>query len=652
MATKVTDPALLKELNRTPVTDPEVLRELNRPKSVVVEGALDFSSGLTRAAGSIGDLGVQGYNALVNWSNAAQQAKPPRDGVVRPPLQTIGTTASDAYRTMGLDLDRPRNLMGKMGEYSLFAPAAPSGMATEVVLGTAAAAAGGHLGSLMFPDSPTAEMIGSISPFGIQPVTEGLIRLGFRGTSPYKMQERLLNMDAIGVKPTVGSASGSKTAQALESTVGVLPGGHGVIKGRGVESNEVIKAELDRLAGGPNIARGTAGATLQEGLWGRNGWVNRFRATRDKLYGRLDAKIPANTPVGAYETDQTFKALTAVDPRAPNLSAGAIDPTIKRKAEQFFADQQLGNGSLTYETLASLRTELQEQLLDPELVGKPIRLKYTALVDAINNDLAVVARSKGAMNEYLAARRYNKLGKERIENFFDALNKKVTPEEVYDLAINKNPENATRLFKIKNSLEPDEWRVVRQTVINRMGRAPASAQTEEVVFSAETFLTNYNNMRNNPRVLDALFGSEKSPYRKALDTVAKNASYLRESSKVLANPSGTAGLGLQGSVLFGALGGTANIGIGMVTGAPAAASVMPGVVTGIAGGTASAYGLGKLLTNETFVRWLARGTEIPVKQLPFHLARLTVIAQNNPEMANSIEEYKRRAEDILNQSNQ
>ena len=647
MVKKVTDPALLQELNRQPVTDPRLLAELNRKDTQLQEGTKDFISGVNRAYAGIGDLGVMGMNALINWSNETQQAKPPRDGVVRPPIQPIGST-SDALRSVGVDLDRPRGFMGMLGEYSAFGPAAAertvAGAGREA-LTTLAATAGGRAANLAFPDSPAAEMIGAISPFGLAPAMAGLTRWGFRGTDPAVMQERLANMDAVGVKPTVGSASGNKRAQALEGAVGVLPGGHGVIKERGVQANQAIEDEITALAGGNNISRTSAGATLQEGLWGAQGWVNHFRGVRDTLYSKLDAKIPRDTPVGAYATDQAFKALTAVDPKAPNLSAGAIDPVIQRKADQFFADQRLGNGSLTYESLASLRTELQEQLLDPELVGKPIRAKYQALVDAITEDIKIVAKAKGAEAEYNAARRYNKLGKDRIEDFFDKLSKKVTPEEVYNLAIGKAPEDATRLFKLKNSLAPDEWQYIRQTVLNRMGRAPASRQTEEVVFSAETFLTNYNNMRNNPRVLDALFGTTKSPYRQAIDTVAKNASYLRESSAVLANPSGTAGLGLQGSALYGALGGAGNMAIGAMTGATTGA-VAPGVVTGLAAGYGGAYGLGKLLTNEQFVRWLAKGTELPVKQIPGHLARLTTIANNNPDMADAIEEYRKRAEAI------
>jgi hypothetical protein len=592
-----------------------------------------------------GDLAMAGINSFINWSNEAQKNKPPRDGVVRPPFPNFGST-SEAVRAAGIDLDRPRNFMGMLGEYAAYGPAAavktPAGYGKEAIT-TLASTAGARAAALAFPDSPAAEMIGAISPFGLAPAMAGLTRWGVRGPDAAKMQARLQNMDEIGLQPTVGSASGSKRAQALEGAVGVLPGGHGVIRQAGVQSNAAIQDAVTDLAGGTNISRTSAGSTIQSGLWGKGGWVSRFRGTRDKLYGALDAKIPSDTPVGAYQTDQTFKALTAVNPKSPNLSAGAIDPVIKQKAEQFLADQKLGNGSLTYESLATLRTELQEQLLDPELVGKPIRAKYQALVDAITEDIGVVARTKGAESEYLAARRYNKLGKDRIEDFFDNLSKKVTPEEVYNVAIGKNPEDATRLFKIKNSLKPDEWAVVRETVLNRMGRAQASKQTDEIVFSAETFLTSYNNMRNNPRVLDALFGTPKSQVRRDLDLIAKNASYLRESSAVLANPSGTAGLGLQGAALYGALGGAGNMALGALTGATTGAA-LPGVVTGVAAGYAGGVGMGKLLTNEAFIRWLAKGTTLPTKQIPGHLARLAVIANTNPDMAGAIDEYKKKAE--------
>jgi hypothetical protein len=627
--------------------------EIVKPEGALEKFARDASSGLMRSWGAIGDAGVAGINALYALSNRIDaQPEVYRGGPLPrpkpPPLEMIGSSASDAYRSVGMDLGRERNFAGILGEFAAFPPTQLAAGPVKEGIRILTAAAGARAGQIAFPDSPAAEVIGAISPFGLEPALSSLVRGSFRGNGSLKMQERLANMDAAGVKPTVGSASGSRRAQALEATVAALPGGHGQVKSAGLAANAVLEDDVGRLAGGANRDTVVAGNTIKSGLFGPNGWVNSsFRSTRDKLYARLDAKLTPATPVPGRETYQFLTTANKGVQGAPAISAGhLVDSELKSIADDFLSDVTTAGGAIPYEALKKLRTKVGDKLADPELIGTEQRRAYSQLYAAMSKDMEEAAVAVGAGKEFAAANRYNQLGQQRIDDFFEGINKKVTPEEVYKVAVGDAPESATKLFKIKNSLTPDEWSTVRQTVLNRMGRSKPNVQTEEYVFSAETFLTSYNNMAKNPKVLDALFGSTKSPYRQNLDLIAKNSSYLRESSKVLANPSGTAGLGLQGSVLFGALGGVGNLAIGGLTGATAT-SVAPGVVSGIAAGTAGAYGLGKLLTNESFVRWLAQGTKLPVKSLPGHIARLSALAMNDPEFAPLIEQYKAQVESAM-----
>jgi hypothetical protein len=626
--------------------------ELVQPEGALEKIGRDVSSGLMRSFGNIGDLGVAGINALFALSNRIDAqpevyrgGPPPRPKP--PPLEMIGSSASDAYRSAGMDLDRERNFAGILGEFMAFPPTQMAAGPVKEGVRILTAAAGARAGQLAFPDSPAAEMVGAMSPFGLEPALSSLVRGSFRGNGSLKMQERLANMDAAGVKPTVGSASGSRRAQALEATVAALPGGHGQVKAVGLANNAILEDDVARLAGGANRDTVIAGNTIKSGLFGPNGWVNSsFRSTRDKLYGRLDAKLTPATPVPGRETYQFLTTANKGVQGAPAISAGhLVDSELKSIADDFLSDVTTAGGAIPYEALKKLRTKVGDKLADPELIGTEQRRAYSQLYAAMSKDMEEAAVAAGAGKEFSAANRYNQLGQQRMDDFFQGISDKgAQPEAVYKIAIGDAPESATKLFKIKNSLTPDEWSTVRQTVLNRMGRSKPNVQTDEYVFSAETFLTAYNNMGKNPRVLDALFGSTKSPYRQNLDIIAKAAGYQRESSKVLANPSGTAGLGLQASALFGAFGAVGNMGLAAATGAGATAAAIPGVASGIAAGTAGAYGLGKLLTNESFVRWLAQGTKLPVKSLPGHIARLSALAMNDPEFAPLIEQYKAQVE--------
>jgi hypothetical protein len=584
---------------------------------------LDASSGVARTWAGIGNAEIAVVNKLGEMASRGQGE----------PVIPPGST-QEAYRDVGINPDRERNLAGITGEFL----AIPGGVGAKSLMTTVVSAAGARAAGLLFPGNPTAEVLGALSPFGLAPAMSAFTRGAFRGADSAKMQQRLADMDAVGMKPTVGSASGRPTTQALEATVASLPGGHGQVKAVGFANNAAMEGEIQSLAGGANRDTVIAGNTIKTGLFGKDGWINStFRANRDKLYSALDSKL-AGTASPATNTLNYLTSANKGVPGAPQLSANQfIDKEMQGLADDFLTDIQ-ATGGLPYDAVKRLRTKVGDKLADPELIGSETRKMYSELYGELTKDMEAAATSAGAAKEFAAANRYNKLGMGRIDDFFNGISNKVTPEEVYLLAIGKSPSSATKLFKIKNSLTPEEWSTVRETVLNRMGRAKPNTQTDEYVFSAETFLTSYNNLKDNPRVLDALFGTTKSPFRKDLDTIARTASYMRESSKVLANPSGSAGLGLQASVLFGALGGAGNMALGSMAGVTAGAAV-PGVVSGVALGTTGSYGLGKLLTNESFVRWLAQSTKLPAQSLPGHIKRLAILSQTNPEISAELEQY-------------
>lgn len=317
---------------------------------------------------------------------------------------------------------------------------------------------------------------------------------------------------------------------------------------------------------------------------------------------------------------------------APALSETLFqDKEVQGFFEAFVNDIEVNNGSVPYTAIKRLRTEVGDLLGDPELIGSHRRELLSSFYKSLTDDMRAAAGEAGALKEFERANAYHKARIERVEDFYDALYKKTTPEEVWSAVIGDNPRSPSRLAAIRKGLKPEEWDFLKKTVVTRMGKPVASAAREGAIdFSANTFLTNYERMKGTG-ALDQIFG--KGQYRKDLDQVAKYASDLRGSAEVLSNPSGTAGLGLSASVYYGALGM-----VGMaLSGNPAA-----GGLVGIGAGLMANSAVARLMNNQRFVHWLARSTKIPstnAAEVANHLKRLPALMGNDPQALEDVQQF-------------
>ena len=145
-----------------------------------------------------------------------------------------------------------------------------------------------------------------------------------------------------------------------------------------------------------------------------------------------------------------------------------------------------------------------------------------------------------ALAAFTRANNHYRAGIKRVDDFLQRIAGKVSPEDVFKAAT-RGAEGATTIRSIRRSLKPEEWDVVASTVLRRLGKATPGQQDElGEVFSVERFLTNWNRLPKESR--DALFkGGNLDRYARDLDAIAATAARIREGSRVLANPSGTAG---------------------------------------------------------------------------------------------------------------
>lgn len=472
---------------------------------------------------------------------------------------------------------------------------------------TAAALAGGLA-------VPAAQYAGSAT-------VRGLIRGGEQ--SRQVMAERLGAARNAGAEPTVGMATGARAAQATEAGLSKVPGGAGRMASVGPKMAEGIGKRVDDLADDLSISRDPtlAGSAIERGI---KSFVNTFKGKQRALYDQLDNYVAADSPVDVTATSAALKRLTEPIQGAEKSSAILRDPTLARLA-QALDDDAAATGAIPYRALKELRTMIGNKLSDGALVSDTPRAQLKQVYGALTDDMERAAKAAGPDAEKALARanRYTRAGLSRIE---ERLEKIIKPEaeRTYKTLVN-DPGDASKIGAVLKSLPKQDRDVVRATFIERMGKALPGKQDEAgEIFSTETFLTNWNKL--DPRSKRVLFADGSGGLRKDLDAIAKTAAMVREQSKVLANPSGTA------AAIANYTGGGA-VALSALSGNFGTAATLLGAMT-------MANGAARLMTHAPFVNWLARSTEVNGAALPAVVNSLAQYArlERDPDIAGALGE--------------
>jgi hypothetical protein len=628
----------------------QIAAEIRRVRSQPVaepqqapQGAFrDFAAGTNRGLAGLAGLPVDAVTGALN-------AFLPEQAQIRSPFGGA-ESIERGLSAVGINSKGPRNFPGIAGEYLATAPLTGAFTAARAGLGVAGgvakeglsgllAAGGGYAASQAFPGNPLAEMAGALTPGAMRAGLAAVARPVVRGVPAQTVREGVDLANRVGAPVTAAAAVPSKPVQAMAGASSAVPGGVSIFKQAGDDAAAALRQRVSTIVGGEADDVARAGRTVSRGLFDDGGFVSRFKAKGNQLYSAMDAKIPANTPVPASNTYTYLNSANKGVQGAPNMSARMfVDDALQQNADAFFKDIYDNGGSIPYEALKKFRTQIGDALADPDLIGSEQRATLKKLYGALSEDMADIAARKGATKEFDRANKYYAAGTKRIEDFFESLDRKVSGEDIYKAVLGDNPQSATKILTLKKSLTPDEWNYVRRTFVTRMGRPVASAASEAGTgFSPVTFLTNYEKAKRNG-VATAIFGTGQ--FRKDLDDVAKYTSNLKGAADILANPSGTAARGLTGSVLFGALGlpGAAATGLALGGGAGAVAGAAVGLGS-IGTAVLANRKIAKMLNSPEFVHWLAQSTRVPPARMPGHIARLTTIAQNDPEMAEILADY-------------
>lgn len=473
-----------------------------------------------------------------------------------------------------------------------------------------------------------AGMAGGTAASGFATGVPNATRAAFRGPTSNvpQMQRTIDDFATVGDRPSVGQVTGNRRMQATENMLSRAPGGAGPLAVRAEQQAANIGARLDARASelAPRANGEQAGRAIDRGL---NAFSRDFRSRAETLYSEVDRYIAPDSRVAVTNTQRVLNDVTSPIAGAERTSRMLANPKMAQIRDALGADMDQpldalllrGPQAIPYEAIKGLRSRVGKMLTESSLVDDVPRAELKRLYGALSQDLAAAAEAAGPQAARAATRAngFWRAGMARVDAVENVINRSGGPERIFEAATSGSREGATTLRAVMQSLPKEGQRVVTATVLRRLGRANPSQQDDVGgTFSTETFLTNWN--RLSPEAKRALFDRHGPKFRENMDTVARVAANLRDGAQVFRNPSGTAQATVQQGTVFGFV-------MSLVTGNFGAAGV-------IAGGVGSANLSARLMTNPTFVRWLATNSRVPSERIPIALNQLAQQAQGDPDI--------------------
>lgn len=418
-----------------------------------------------------------------------------------------------------------------------------------------------------------------------------------------------------GVQITPASAGGPATrrvsAAGVQSPLSAGP----IIKASQTEQSQIgeAAARISRNA----LPEDEAGQLVRDGA---DLFIKSTSAKGARLYDRA----------GEAAKGVTIKpkaAISAIDGHIAELSKlkGTNAGTIKA-LETLKSDIA---GGVDVAGLRGARTTLGGAVFDGKLRTSNEQRIYKDVLNALSNDIDGGLRQAGRADAAGMFKTADKFWTQRVEQIDEVLQpilgKNKSGEDILS-AVERMAQGKTggvkRLASLMKELPVEQAQGVRETVINRLGRATNGRQDDMgETFSPATFLTNWNKM--SPKGKAILFGD--SGLRRDLNDIAKLTNATKESAGY-ANVSNSSG-GIWSNLGLLAAGGFVS---------PAAA----------AGAGATQIVVGRLMAWPRFANWLAKVPASPAAQRQY-LKKLPAIASAQPIIANDIKSVAAYLDDAL-----
>ena len=503
--------------------------------------------------------------------------------------------------------------------------ALPSAIVTPgaPIAGALSAAAGGAAsqGVAEAGGSPLQQTLAGLAA-GSAPSLTSLAASGARAAvrDVGETSARIADAQASGIPITAGQATGSRVLQQVEGASSKMFGG-GAIKATAEQQADAlgnrVSGIVDNLAPGGDVSPAGAGTAINKGA---TQTAANMRSAEQAAYDKVDSLVPPQTPVSVKNATAVLDKLAAPTPGAEATTGALVSSKIAQMRDNLAADAEKNGGQIPYDAVKQLRSAVGANIdhgfapSDPATNGA-----FKQVYKGLSDDMEAAASSVSPQAKQAAAdaSALYKTNSTRREFLDTVVNKAGGPEAVYQAATNGTKNGATKIDGFMQSLDPGQQNLVRATVLDRLGKAPAGMQNAAGdTFNPSTYLTNWAKL--DPAAKDSLFGAAGSKdLRDGLDSLANTMSTIRNST-VFKNPSGT------GEAVGHGLGLAAILEGGWKT-----LEGHPGTLAAAGGAIAGNAILSRALTNPKTVAWLAQTAKMPTSALPNAINQLSKI--NDPD---------------------
>lgn len=617
-------------------------------------------AGAGALAGLITDVVPKVYNALI--AEPTQTGKIPSLTEVLDRIKDemgLPRPATDIERMSGRAIEATTSLMAPIGAGKMAMQAAspiargigqtltsePAAQALSTMTGSIGQSMAESAG-LGAPEQTAAGLVGTLVPSAaalrfapiagtrakvpVPIMAERAVQaVGRAGATREQVAQNIEAFQRAGTMPSAGQATESGVMRGIESTLGRVPGSIDIMRAKSISQQAEIGGKVKQIADELSAIKEPVivGQRIEKGI---GLFEKSIRAKESNLYNNLDKFVPKSTPIEANNLYSELQKITAPIPGAPALSQTKMiaRPTLQDFISNLEKDMVASGGKLPFEAIKRIRSDIGKKLTKIEIGSDVERAEYKDLYSAISNDIrdAVAKQDPKGLYAFNKANNFSRVMHDRFDRLQGFISKN-EPEKVFDSAFVGMQAGPTRLHSLLQSIPKEDQKAVVSAFVSKMGRAlPGAQDAGGDIFSTERFLTNWNKI--SPGAKKELFGRFGSKFSEDMNKIAKTAELIREGSRVLANPSGTAGA-VVGPATYASVAGSIAAG-------------KYGFATGILSvGLLSNLG-SRLFTNPTYVNWLAKNIDATPNAVPGAIANLIALSEdtNDKDLADIAKKLK------------
>lgn len=482
---------------------------------------------------------------------------------------------------------------------------------------------------------------GAVIKTGIKGHLRGLGRM-----AQHRMRINIKRAQYQGARVTAGSTSPKmEQAAALDKSMFSAPGAHAPALRNAKANSEGLTNRLSQIIkqeGG--YAEDTAGVYVSSALTRQ---VHNIKKRAAQLYdeaseliekGNKNALIPIRrtkdelrklaSEIPKSEYDEIFNAVKDQDDLAARLLAkmDEVTPT-EFSTMEFWAANHLRR-------VIGQQINLRAGLVGDKNIGT-LRDIYSVLSKDVQSG-ALLAGGFKAQQAFKNANSYWAHARRELDGILHPLIKKdMQPELLFRDVVGASLNRPTKLNMVLKGMKPNEREYFAKAFIAKLGNIDdVTGKISPDLWSPGRFIRNWEKIpaSQKARLFSDVPSVESLGF--ALNRYVRVLARQKEAGGVLANPSGTAGLGMSLATLVSALSRVSKIAtLGIGTGATVGATIGGG--TGALLGIASTMGLAnigsRLMNSPRFVNWLATASIAPYRELPKHIARLNLLAQSEKD---------------------